>query len=90
MAKAGSIVGPLADAAPAHGLTRAQARQRLRRFGPNAVEQARAFGPVADFLRRFRNPLVLILVAASCVAGFSGDLASFAIIVAGHSFWLPG
>lgn len=31
---------------------------------------------LSQFLRRFRNPLVLILIAASVVSAFTGEVAS--------------
>ena len=36
---------------------------------------------LSQFLRRFRNPLVLILIAASVVSAFTGEVASFVIII---------
>jgi Mg2+-importing ATPase len=63
------------------GLTSAQARNRLRRFGPNTFRDQRAHSLPVEFLRRFRNPLIIILIAASLVAGLTGEVASFVIIV---------
>ena len=34
-----------------------------------------------EFLRRFRNPLVLILIAASVISALTGEVASFLIII---------
>lgn len=50
--------------ASAAGLTTAQAQARLRRFGRNVVGDRPEQSPAGQFLRRFGNPLVLILIAA--------------------------
>ncbi len=62
------------------GLTSAEARRKLKRHGRNELREATERPLVIQFLRRFRNPLVLILVAASGVSALTGDVASFAII----------
>jgi Mg2+-importing ATPase len=65
----------------ASGLTAAAAAARLRAHGLNIIER-RSRRPLAvEFLLRFRNPLVLLLIASSVVLGFTGDATSTAIIV---------
>ena len=66
----------------ATGLASPDARARLRRHGPNAIPDRHRRSVVADFLRRFANPLVLILLAASAIAAATGEVASFFLIVA--------
>ena len=63
-----------------NGLTSAEAQLRLGRYGPNLLKAQRRFSFIGKFLRRFRNPLVLILLAAALVAAATGDVPSFAII----------
>lgn len=64
------------------GLTAATCSERLARVGPN-LPRARAQGTlILEFLGKFRNPLVLLLLAAGAVAAFTGDPASFVIIAA--------
>jgi Mg2+-importing ATPase len=63
------------------GLTGAEAAQRLARFGPNTVDEAPRRRILTDLLRRLSNPLVAILLVASGIAGATGDVASFVIIV---------
>jgi Mg2+-importing ATPase len=67
--------------ASATGLTSAQAHARLRRFGRNVVDDQPEQSPLAQFLHRFTNPLILILIAASVIAALSDEVASFIIIV---------
>ena len=62
------------------GLTRNQARTGLKRHGANVLQDRRERALWVEFLRRFRNPLVLILIAASIVSAVTGEVASFLII----------
>jgi Mg2+-importing ATPase len=62
------------------GLTEAEAAQRLERYGPNQIVGKGRRHLLADLQRRLANPLTLILLAASAVAGSTGDVASFVII----------
>ncbi len=62
------------------GLSSDEAAARLARFGPNRIDESARNRPIADFLKRFKNPLVLVLLLAAAIAGGTGDIASFAII----------
>ncbi|MBI3530820.1 MAG: magnesium-translocating P-type ATPase [Betaproteobacteria bacterium] len=80
-----SCLGPSApedgmDTGP-EGLSSAQARVRLKRYGPNTFRDTEAHSLTVEFLKRFGNPLIVILIAASLIAGLTGQLASFVIIV---------
>lgn len=66
--------------ADASGLTGVEARARLARFGPNRIRDTQIRSPLVQFLARFKNPLVLILLVASAISALSGDVASFGII----------
>ncbi|HVI03368.1 MAG TPA: cation-transporting P-type ATPase, partial [Enhygromyxa sp.] len=57
------------------GLEREEAARRLAEQGPNELAQQRSTPRWRVFLRQFESPLVLILVAASGVAGWMGDVA---------------
>ena len=63
-----------------NGLSSEESALRLARFGPNLIhgEQKRAL--LLQFLAKFRNPLVIILLAASAISAFTGDATSFFII----------
>ncbi len=76
---------PLADlqrelAADGRALTGDEAAARLARYGSNVFRKDRARPIVLEFLLRFRNPLVLILLAASAVSAATGETASFVIV----------
>jgi P-type Mg2+ transporter len=64
------------------GLSSTEAAARLVRFGPNKVHPARKSGVVWQYLSRFRNPLVIVLLVASAVLAITGDLTGFSIISA--------
>ncbi|OBS50425.1 HAD-IC family P-type ATPase, partial [Methylosinus sp. 3S-1] len=55
------------------GLTSAEARARLQRFGPNTLPEPRPPSFIAVFLRQFLSPLIYILAAAAAVALVIGD-----------------
>ncbi|WP_255326447.1 magnesium-translocating P-type ATPase [Sphingobium sp. EM0848] len=63
------------------GLSSAEANRRLTVNGPNTLFERRGRRLSADLVRRLGNPLVLMLLAASTVAGMTGDMTSFVIIL---------
>ncbi len=71
--------GPAADAA---GLSGVEARSQLANSGPNLfhVHQERPLW--LQFLSRFKNPLVILLLVASAISALTGELTNFLIISA--------
>jgi P-type Mg2+ transporter len=67
-------------AASPEGLSSVEAGARLAQFGPNLIHGERRRALVLQFLAKFRNPLVIILLTASALSAFTGDVASFFII----------
>jgi Mg2+-importing ATPase len=65
----------------AAGLNGSQAAERLRIFGPNVLLTHRVTAG-GVFLRQLRNPLLILLLSAAAVSGFTGDPAGAAIIAA--------
>jgi Mg2+-importing ATPase len=63
------------------GLSISDARSRLAIFGFNNAATAKQLPLWLQFLGRFRNPLVIILLIASALSAATGDLASFLIVV---------
>lgn len=55
------------------GLTQAEAKQRLARYGPNTLAQAHQRTALAIFLAQFRSLIVALLVAATAIAFAMGD-----------------
>ncbi|MEA5114415.1 MAG: cation-transporting P-type ATPase [Geobacteraceae bacterium] len=62
------------------GLSGEEAALRLTRFGPNLIHAERKRALLLQFLAKFRNPLVILLLAASAISAFTGDATSFFII----------
>jgi Mg2+-importing ATPase len=62
------------------GLTSEEAARRLGEAGPNEPTPARRTGSAVQLLRLFANPLVLILLIASGVSAFLGEIVSASII----------
>ncbi|MBO2455207.1 HAD-IC family P-type ATPase [Actinomadura barringtoniae] len=62
------------------GLTSAEARERLERFGPNTLPAMRRRGPVARFLLQFHSPLIYVLLASAVVTTVLGDHVDSAVI----------
>jgi len=67
------------NAAPS-GLSSSEAADRLKRAGPNVMRPPKKRALALQFLSRFKNPLVIILLIASAVSAFTGDVTSFLII----------
>ena len=56
----------------AEGLTGTEAARRLALYGPNEPAPVRRFSAVVQLVRLFANPLVVILLVASAIAGSPG------------------
>jgi Mg2+-importing ATPase len=55
---------------------------RLLRYGANTLDARRRYSFLLKVLSRFRNPLVLILLAAAAISALTGDVPSLVIISA--------
>lgn len=62
------------------GLTSSESAERLILYGPNQFHPHRKNALLLQFLSKFSNPLVIILLAASIISALTGDLVSFIII----------
>ena len=62
------------------GMSSPEAARRLEQFGPNLIHRERKRALILQFLAKFRNPLVIILLTASALSAFTGDATSFFII----------
>ena len=49
-------------------------------MGPNTLHPKRTNALIWQFLSRFKNPLVVVLLIASSVSAFTGEVVNFAII----------
>ena len=69
-----------AEATP-RGLTSAEAAERLEQDGPNDPAPRRRRSHVVELLAQFANPLVAILLFASIVSTYVGEIVNATIIV---------
>lgn len=78
-------LNPLAEpqaeqATDAAGLSSVEACSRLAKFGPNLFHDHQEQPLWLQFLSRFKNPLVILLLVASAISAFTGETANFLII----------
>jgi Mg2+-importing ATPase len=67
-------------AASPGGLSNDEAAARLIQFGVNVIHGERKRALALQFLAKFRNPLVIILLVASALSALIGEATSFFII----------
>lgn len=65
-----------------HGLTSADARDRLATFGPNSLKEDHGVHPVIVMLRQFTNPIVALLLVAAVVTVFLQEHLDATVIAA--------
>ena len=78
---------PLAELFPlldtnADGLTTAEARRRLRIYGPNHLRQSKRTDALTLLAAQFKSPLILILLAAAGLSFFFNEPIDALIIIA--------
>ncbi len=64
------------------GLSAKEVVFRLKKFGRNEIKARGVRGAAEIFIAQFKNPLILILLGASAVSGFLGEIISMIIIFA--------
>lgn len=62
------------------GLSQQEARTRTARFGPNTLRDHGERMLLIQYLSHFKNPLVMVLLAASAVSALTGEITGFVII----------
>ncbi|MGA8863854.1 MAG: magnesium-translocating P-type ATPase [Gallionella sp.] len=62
------------------GLSQEEADLRSARFGPNTLRDHGERPLLIQYLSHFRNPLVIVLLAASAVSALTGEITGFVII----------
>ena len=63
------------------GLSEAEAKDRLRRYGPNLLKPRRRITGLALFLSQFKSPIILILIFAAILSFFLRDPTNAVIIL---------
>ena len=67
---------------PEDGLDLLEVQARREQFGPNRLTPRKTHGPLMRFLLQFRQPLVLILIAAGVVTGLIAEWSDASVILA--------
>jgi Mg2+-importing ATPase len=63
------------------GLTTEEAALRRKKYGTNEITERRSHSGVIAFLGHLKNPLVIILIIASIISIFVGEIVNAAIII---------
>ena len=61
-------------------LTKEQAQENLKKYGPNELEERKKRSTFRIFLDQFKDFLVIILIISAVVSGFLGDVESAIVI----------
>ncbi|MFC0524078.1 calcium-translocating P-type ATPase, SERCA-type [Pontibacillus salicampi] len=64
------------------GLSEKQAKERLRKFGPNVLKESAGTNFVMLFFRQFQDFMVLVLLAATLISGLLGEYVDAIAIMA--------
>ena len=65
----------------AKGLSKEEAQERLRKFGPNRLAEEKRTSRLAVFFRQFKSPLIYILLVAAIVTGLLKDTVDSGVIL---------
>ena len=63
------------------GLSADEAGDKLKRTGPNELEEGKRKSIVKMFLLQFKDVMILILLIAAIISGFIGDITDTIVIV---------
>nr|WP_255668454.1 calcium-transporting P-type ATPase, PMR1-type [Methanocella sp. CWC-04] len=64
------------------GLSAEEAKKRLEQYGPNVLKSGKAKSPIIIFFSQFNNFLIYILLAATIISFFIGEILDAEIIFA--------
>lgn len=67
--------------AKAEGLTDAEAKSRLKKFGHNLLREKKETATVLLFLAQFKSPIILLLIFAASLSIYLGEVGSAVIIL---------
>lgn len=64
-----------------NGIDSSQAQAKLEKFGHNKLDEGKKKSLFAKFLEQFKDPMIIVLVAAAVVSGLAKELADSIIIM---------
>lgn len=65
-----------------NGLTKAEVTKRLEEYGYNRIVEEKRISPAVIFAKQFKEPLIIILLVATMISSFIGDLVDAIVIIA--------
>lgn len=65
-----------------NGLTKAEVTKRLEEYGYNRIVEEKRTSPAVIFAKQFKEPLIIILLVATLISSFIGDLIDAIVIIA--------
>lgn len=65
----------------AHGLSEAEARRRLGRYGPNRLAPPKRRGPLLRFLMQFHNILLYVMMGAALITALLGHWVDTGVLM---------
>lgn len=65
-----------------NGLTQAEVTKRLEECGYNRIVEEKRISPAVIFAKQFKEPLIIILLVATMISSFIGDLIDAIVIIA--------
>lgn len=63
------------------GISEKEAQFRLKRYGPNKLKEKKTASKLKIFLEQFKNPVVWVLIGATIVSLFFGEILQSAVIL---------
>jgi len=63
------------------GLNDSEARTRLERYGPNELRREKQSSPLKIFAEQFKEILIIILLAATCISYIVGEIVDALVIL---------
>ncbi len=75
-------VAKILDVHPGKGLSLKEVNRRLAEIGQNVLSEKKGVHPVFLFLGQFKDFMVMVLLAATIVSGFLGEIADAVTIMA--------
>lgn len=64
------------------GLSDKEAKERLKKYGPNELERKKGISPITVFINQFKSPLIYLLIAAALASYLIGHVFDSIMILA--------
>ncbi len=65
-----------------NGLTDNEAKKKLQKYGPNILAERKRLSPLKILFQQFTDVMIIILIIATIISGFMGDMTEAITIIA--------